>query len=773
MATPAKSYRRIVLKLCKTRAKYEFLSQCRINKAFPMSIYRIRLPMGCESLLPKLKILCLNKAIRSTRRKAYGLLHKLIDVENDLYARDPEMLKDINERTIGLAHSYESNLKRVYIKKLKWLFKCQNIKPARKDTSHITAWDNIVPPTCILSALKFGPLFAPGPSPSPENLIPDIEFIIKGMNSTEQDYIRWKTRFRVAHERRVNFNTRQFLATISKARQWLQSNNVVLMKADKSKGIVLTKRDTYNKKILEYIENTDCQLAPCNYLESSQRRVKRFTATPLARLLNMQKATVLAPKAPRIFAFGKTHKPGCQIRPVIEKCNSPTFRIEKQLVRFIRSKEQNHPFTITNSLQLIEKLKNIALKDDEYMTVMDYESLYPSIKLPPCFCALRDFLFKNIENSYKYHQHILELSDLICYTSFFQFEGRVFLQGRGVPMGSPMSAILCDLVLRQLENTILPGFQNDIILYTRYIDDIFILWNNKHNTQRFLNDINDNPYGLTLQLDQESYNNVHFLDINITCGEGEIKTNIYRKPGLNTIIIPNQSVDPRHIKYAAFRSWIKRAYTHCTNICDTYKELDYILEIATQQGYQRNIVEKLITTFQNRSNHSPADNGKQKMVINYYPFLNKMINEIAKANNIRIVYRRNPTVYKLLRNDKKREDRNSLTGVYSIPIKDQRFNSDIVYVGATLRHLEQRIKEHQYSINKNLDSTVLASYAKQQDIEVLWDQASVIKPTNNRHTIKHLEKLEIYKAQEKTGCINHRDADSLSTAWKSFYKDKQ
>ncbi|XP_067131300.1 uncharacterized protein [Centruroides vittatus] len=212
----------------------------------------------------------------------------------------------------------------------------------------------------------------------------------------------------------------------------------------------------------------------------------------------MQKATVLAPKAPRIFAFGKTHKPGCQIRPVIEKCNSPTFCIKKQLVRFICSKEQSHPFTITNSLQLIEKLKNIALKDDEYMTVMDYESLYSSIKFPPCFCALRDFLFKNIENSYKYHQHILELSDLICYTSVFQFEERVFLQGRGVPMGSPMSAILCDLVLRQLENTIFPGFQKDIILYTRYINDIFILWNNKHNTQRFLNDINDNPYGLTL-----------------------------------------------------------------------------------------------------------------------------------------------------------------------------------------------------------------------------------------------------------------------------------
>ncbi|XP_023233750.1 telomerase reverse transcriptase-like [Centruroides sculpturatus] len=138
------------------------------------------------------------------------------------------------------------------------------------------------------------------------------------------------------------------------------------------------------------------------------------------------------------------------------------------------------------------------------MTVMDFDSLYPSIKLPPCFCALRDFMLNNIENSEKYRKNILELTELICHTSFFEFNGNIFLQNRGVPMGSPMSPILCDLVLCQLENSLLPEFKEEVILYSRYVDDVFILWKDNINVLAFLNNINNNNYGLKLRLDQEA-----------------------------------------------------------------------------------------------------------------------------------------------------------------------------------------------------------------------------------------------------------------------------
>ncbi|XP_067129075.1 uncharacterized protein [Centruroides vittatus] len=592
------------------------------------------------------------------------------------------------------------------------------------------------------------------------------------MNTTGQDYIRWKARFSSANERKSNLEARRFHSCIEMSRQWLQMNDIVLIKADKSKGVVLTKRDSYNHKLHEYIRTTECQHAPNKYMESLQQRVKKFSLTPLARILRMHNSVLQAPKTPRIFAFGKTHKPGYQIRPVIEKCGSPTFAIEKQLVKFIRPKIQEYPYAIQNAVQLVEKLNNITLKDKEYMTVMDFKSLFPSIRLPPCFCELRDFLFANIDNATKYHSSILELANLICYTSFFEFEDETYLQERGVPMGSPMSSILCELVLRRLENKVIPFFQHQIILYARYVDDVFILWKNNSSALQFLQEINKNPYGLTLALDQESASNVNFLDLSITCKEGQIWTDVYRKPSYQPIIIPKNSFDPMNFKYAAFHAWIKRAHTHCTSVIDTYKELDYIRTTALQHGYRSKEIDGLIDKFRKAKNRQlPPMNQGRKVILNYFPFLHTMIKKVARNNNMKVLYRRNPTVYRLLRNDKKKENQSFKTGVYSIPLKDRRFNTDLVYVGATMRHLKQRLKEHRYSINKSLDSTVLAAFAKHQDVDVHWDKASIIRATTNKQMLKHLEKLEIYKAHVNTGCINHRDADALSTAWKSFYRN--
>ncbi|XP_067130494.1 uncharacterized protein [Centruroides vittatus] len=413
-------------------------------------------------------------------------------------------------------------------------------------------------------------------------------------------------------------------------------------------------------------------------------------------------------------------------------------------------------------------MNEIMLKDREHMTVMDFKALYPSIKLPPCFCALRDFLFNNIVNSFKYKRQILELADLICHSSFFEFQGKTYMQGRGVPMGSPISAMLCELVLRNLECNILPSFQEDIVFYTRYVDDIFIIWHNDRNTRRFLDAINSNPYGLTLELDQESDFRVNFLDLTITCKDGEIQTDIFRKPVYQPSIIPRNSVDPEQFKLAALRAWIQRAYTHCSSICDTYKELEYVRSVATQFGYQRRVVNRLITDIQRRKHQQHRTEQKKTVVMDYIPFIKSIVKKVSKERNLRIIYRRNPTVYRLLRNDKRKEKPNELTGVYSIPIRDQRFKSDLVYIGATLRGLQQRIKEHKQSVKRTVDSTVLAAFAKQQEITVHWDSASIIKATRSKQAVRHLEKLEIYRAQLTSHCINHRDADGLSSAWKSF-----
>ncbi|XP_023231504.1 uncharacterized protein LOC111631492 [Centruroides sculpturatus] len=284
-----------------------------------------------------------------------------------------------------------------------------------------------------------------------------------------------------------------------------------------------------------------------------------------------------APDTSKLFAFAKTHKQGQKLRPVVDKAKSPTCKLEEALHHIISPQLQGHRYTISGSNELIEILKRT--EQPAYISIMDFRSLYPSIELSPCFCAIRDFLSQYV-NDERLHQQILELAHLVCYNSVFQFNGITYNQGRGVPMGSAVSGDLCELVIQQLEEKIIPNFFNSIILYKRYVNDIIILWRNDHDINRFVDQVNNNPYGLTIELEQHSDSTVHFLDVSIARGSS-ISTSIYRKESDFPTYIPADSCDPIGYKLSAFRALVKRAHTHCSTQRALDKEMRYLQKVAS------------------------------------------------------------------------------------------------------------------------------------------------------------------------------------------------
>ncbi|XP_023224600.1 telomerase reverse transcriptase-like [Centruroides sculpturatus] len=298
------------------------------------------------------------------------------------------------------------------------------------------------------------------------------------------------------------------------------------------------KRETYERGLSEYLEATRCNEVENNMIDKLQSRVKRFASTKLATRLNMKNIIMDAPNAPKLFAFAKTHKEGQQLCPVVDKVKAPTRKLEEEVHNILTPHVEGYQFSITNTVDLIEQFRVIT--SPSCITVLDFRSLYPSIEIPPCFCALRDFLFKKVDTNELHHQ-VLELADLICYNSVFQFRGVMYSQTRGVPMGSSVSGDLCELVIRQLENRTLPNFLQDIILYKRYVDDIIILWRTTPNLTRFLEEMNENPYGLSLEIEQHSNSRIHFRNLDISFEDSIIRTSVYRKLSNLSAYIPFNS----------------------------------------------------------------------------------------------------------------------------------------------------------------------------------------------------------------------------------------
>ncbi|XP_023209782.1 uncharacterized protein LOC111612761 [Centruroides sculpturatus] len=168
----------------------------------------------------------------------------------------------------------------------------------------------------------------------------------------------------------------------------------------------------------------------------------------------------------------------------------------------------------------------------------------------------------------------------------------------GVPMGSPISGLLCEMVIRKVEEKVAHSFRSNIVYYMRYVDDIFIIWKNNRGISNFIESINNNEDGLNLKLEQKSSIVIHFLDINIVFKNRHISTNVYTKPTHSPLDIPAHSNDPFCYKLAAFRALVIRAFLYCGNIMDRDKEIDRIKRMAESLGYRKNIIAGIVKNFE-------------------------------------------------------------------------------------------------------------------------------------------------------------------------------
>ncbi|XP_023230451.1 uncharacterized protein LOC111630571 [Centruroides sculpturatus] len=321
-------------------------------------------------------------------------------------------------------------------------------------------------------------------------------------------------------------------------------------------------------------------------------------------------------------------------------------------------------------------------------------------------------------------------------------------------MGRTLAGTLCEMILAMLENALLPKYEAQMIMYVRYVDDVLIFWNAKPNIQSFIKDINDNRFGLEIELEQENDKTIHFLDLYIQINSsGGFTTKVYRKPSYNPIFIPWISQDPPAYKMAVFRALIARVYLHCSNTKDRTDELNYIYNLARKYRINVNaIISKSIKRLKKRS----LPNNEGIIIMDYNASLTNIFQRIGKAKNKRILYKRTPTTYQLLRSDKDEVDRNTLPGVYKIPVTDSRRHNKLMYIGATGRCIKDRLAEHQGNIRKEQPCTALATYvlADPQDVKVEWDQARLLQVVRDRKHRHYTEAWQICKANHKGLAIN-------------------
>ena len=153
-------------------------------------------------------------------------------------------------------------------------------------------------------------------------------------------------------------------------------------------------------------------------------------------------------------------------------------------------------------------------------------------------------------------------------------------------MGSPLGPTFANIFMCHLEKRILDQCPSSFkpVFYRRYVDDTFVLFRDIQHAHLFLNFINSFHPNIKFTMDLESNDQLPFLDINVTRGNNQFLTGIFRKKTFTGLGTNFYSFCPMNFKFNACKTLLSRAYNLCSNWVKFHEEVSFLNYFINQHG---------------------------------------------------------------------------------------------------------------------------------------------------------------------------------------------
>jgi len=151
-------------------------------------------------------------------------------------------------------------------------------------------------------------------------------------------------------------------------------------------------------------------------------------------------------------------------------------------------------------------------------------------------------------------------------------------------MGSPVSAVIANMVIKDVETRALNTFISGPKLWKQYVDDTFVLLKQDKLTDYF-NHINAVESSINFTMERKNNGSIAFLDMLIARLEhGQLSTKVYRKPIHTGKYLHFRSEHPLAHKCAVLNMLLQRADKLCDQESERKEEIDLIRSTLKQNG---------------------------------------------------------------------------------------------------------------------------------------------------------------------------------------------
>ena len=295
------------------------------------------------------------------------------------------------------------------------------------------------------------------------------------------------------------------------------------------------------------------------------------------------------PKTPRLYLLPKIHKPGNPGRPVVSSIGCHTEKISKYVDHHLQPLNQALPSYIKDTTDFLNKLDTLPekLPDNAILVTMDVRSLYTNVPNDEGIEAVKHyFRARNNPGDRILSKIITTFLMLILTLNNFVFNDENYVQTNGASMGTKCAPTYASLFMGLFEQThIMPKIKDFILIYVRYIDDIFFIWKGtEQELLDFLGKVNEiHP---TIKFDYHfSKTSTNFCDTKISLLGGKLSTAVFTKPTDRKAYVHSKSYHPRASKEAIAYGQALRLRRICTEDNDFWEAAERLKTDLTKRGY--------------------------------------------------------------------------------------------------------------------------------------------------------------------------------------------
>ena len=493
-----------------------------------------------------------------------------------------------------------------------------------------------------------------------------------------------------------------------RAFKFLQSTNEIVIKpADKGGATVILNSHSYifeaYKQLLnpKYYRKIPNSMVP----ETAELITNILHSLHQEKFINKKQLNYLLPttnwRARKLYLLPKIHKdlskwsfktipPG---RPIVSDCRSESYRIAEFLDFYLKKVSMTHDSYIKNSQHFVQKISNMKVPPQALLVTMDVESLYTNISTNDGLLAV-EIKLRELNDDTIPIDHILELLRISLDRNDFRFGHDTFLQTLGCAMGKKFAPNYANIFMAKLEEEVLERFPLKPLAFSRYLDDIFMIWPHSINELKlFIQTFNGANTSIKVTEEVNEYS-VNFLDLTIFKGptfqeSGYLDYKTYFKPTCSHDLIRNDSFHPKSVGPGVIKSQIIRFHRNSSRPEYINSTCRTAFLNTHKLGYSKRKLRKIKTDTLHELNHRDPTGST--------PCRSHTCHTCKYISPGNIV-----TINHTPHNIRTKLDCSSTHVVYAI----QCSKCNLFYIGQTTQKLRQRFAAHRSDIRTHKNTTI-------------------------------------------------------------------